>query len=495
VAFLTFVAHHLRSQRTVGGRLAFEGLLVLCGAALAAVAATLVTAILPVERDDTDVMLAVLAAGLGTAAVGLGQTAGRLTGNIRASWLIPALALYSVIVIPGTADPPGDADDVASLNWGSVVAFLGMTILMVVAIRPPARWGTRRGWICAAVFALLDLALTGTVMESPLPVNLAVLAWWASVSTAVVVAGYRLASPPVWRIGLGFGLIAVAHLHRVAAPHVPSQPSLVFAGLRLLGIVVVLLGMAQLLRRALDVVLTERFIQQEELRLAGLRADRLAREAAERDHELRNGLSGLTGMTQLLGAVEAGESTQQVRSAVVSELDRLTDMLRRYGQQPTPGLFDAARVVQELVDLWRVAGLAIDATIVPGLMVRGRSSSLAQVVTNLLMNCSRHAPGSRVRVIARQEGEAVVIQVADDGPHLAAGHRPPATEPGQGIGLRLSARLLEDDGGVLRLHPHDDGSRPGFTAVVELPGAHAVEAETNEPTAASDGRSSQALDR
>ena len=494
MAFLTFVVHHLRSQQTVGGRLVFEGVLVLCGAVFAAASAALLAALLPIERDDVDVMLAVLAAGLGTAAVGLGHTAGRLAGNIRASWLIPALALYCLVVIPGTADPPGEVDDVSSLHWGSVVAFLGMTILMVVAIRPPARWGTRRGWICATVLALLDIALIGTVTESPLPVNLAVLAWWGSVSTAVVVTGYRLASPPVWRIGLGFGLIAVAHLHRVTGPQAPSEPSLVFAGLRLLGIVVVLLGMAQLLRRALDVVLTERFIQQEELRLAGLRADRVAREAAERDHELRNGLSGLTGMTQLLGVAEAGESTQQVRSAVVSELDRLKNILRRYGQQPTPGLFDAARVVQELVDLWKVAGLAIDATIVPELMVHGRSSGLAQVVTNLLMNCSRHAPGSRVRVIARHEGETVVIQVADDGADLAAGHRPRSAEEGRGIGLQLSARLLEDDNGVLRLHPHD-GSRPGFTAVIELPSAHAVEPESNEPATASDGRSSLTVDR
>lgn len=426
------------------------------------------------DRDEAHMALAVLAACVGAAAVALGETAGRLTGNRRAEWVIPALALYCAVVVPSTVELPDRADpEMAAVDASSLVTFAGIVVLLLAAIRPPERFGSGVGWATAGGTALLAVALdlvrdarTGGALHLllPVPVGAAVLALWCSVSSAVVVAGYCARSAPLWRVGLGFGVIATAHLYRAVWPQALTENGLVFATLRLLGTVVVLLGMAQLLRRVLTRVITERFTHEEDLRLASIRAEQLTRDAAWRDHELRNCLTGLSGLTTMLDDLEVDEPRAEARSAVRSELDRMSALLTRDHAGPVVGVYDAGRVVRELVALWRVAGLRIEAVVAADLTAVGSARGLAQVLTNLLSNCARHAPGSPVTVAARRADAVVRIQISDKGPQ---GARP---QPGgTGIGLSLSRRLLDAEGGRLRVMPSD---RPGFTVVVELATMH-----------------------
>jgi signal transduction histidine kinase len=91
-------------------------------------------------------------------------------------------------------------------------------------------------------------------------------------------------------------------------------------------------------------------------------------------------------------------------------------------------------------------------------MVRGRAEDIAEVVTTLLENAAQHAPGSPVRVAARDIGETLELTVSDLGPGISRevsarlfewGERGPASH-GQGIGLHVARRLVEDLGGTLR---------------------------------------------
>lgn len=423
------------------------------------------------DSDEAHTALAVLAACVGAAAVALGQTAGKLSGNRRAEWVIPALALYSAVIVPSTALlPSSPAGDVSSADVGNVVTFAVIVGLLLAAIRPPERFGARVSWAVAAGTAVLAVGLDDVMdarsagamhLEFPLPVGTAILILWCSVSTAVVVAGYRTRSAPLWRVGLGFSVIAIAHLYRAVWPQALAENGLVFVTLRLLGTIVVLFGVAQLLRRALNRVTSERFSHQEDMRLAGLRATELTRDAEQRDHELRNCLTALSGLTTMLDDLDIDEPRAEARSAALSELDRMSGLLAHEPPDAPVEVYDAARIVRELVALWRVAGLRIEATVPTELAIVGRVSTLAQVLTNLLANCARHAPGSPVAVVARRVEEAVHVQVSDTGP------RGPATSapPGKGIGLALSRKLLEAEGGWLHLPP---GDRRGFTVVIEL---------------------------
>lgn len=476
MSLLVSVNRHLRTQQTIMGRLAFEGSLVVVGATAVGLLAAAISISPLIDRANTHLVLSLLAAGVGAAAVGLGQTAGRMAGNRRANWLIPAFALYSAVIVPGTALLPPRAEDAASVNVGMLAAFMMIVVLLLAGIRPPPRSGSRAGWVLASAGATLALVLNGTVivlpqtgsaLASPLPVSIGVLTVWCSVSTAVVLAGLRTSSPPLWRLGLGFGVIATAHLYRVSRPGSLAQPSLVFAALRLLGVVVVLFGMAQLLRRALQTVLGERFSHQEDLRLATLHVERLTRDVAERDHELRNCLTGLTGMTKMLATLEVDEPRGQACSAVLSELARMSELLDHSGTGSDSGVYDAAHVVRELVALWKVAGLDLEVTTPAELTAVGRASTLAQVLTNVLRNCARHAAGSHVTVVARQNGRLVTVQVSDDGAKPSGTSAVRDDQGGQGIGLKLSGRLVEAEGGRLRVVAAEL-DRPGFTVVVEL---------------------------
>jgi hypothetical protein len=88
--------------------------------------------------------------------------------------------------------------------------------------------------------------------------------------------------------------------------------------------------------------------------------------------------------------------------------------------------------------------------------------ALAQVVVNLLTNCARHAEGAAVTVRAECVADKVVVSVLDDG--SAEG----SARPGRGLGLVVSRRLAEEEGGRLQVVRGEQG---GFGVSLELPAA------------------------
>jgi len=112
-------------------------------------------------------------------------------------------------------------------------------------------------------------------------------------------------------------------------------------------------------------------------------------------------------------------------------------------------------------------------------------------VTNLLANCARHAPGSPVRLNAYAADERVVVEVHDEGPGLPPGREQEVLERGttaaatggSGLGLHVSARLLRERAGDLRVLPRQPHER-GFTVRMELPsGGHPGGAAAQERAA------------
>jgi two-component system, OmpR family, sensor kinase len=481
------LSERLPAQHTTSGRVAVESALVCVGVVAVILCVDVGVSVLQIGRDDLHVVLALLAAAVGTAAAGLGHTAGRVAGNRRAAWLIPALALYSMDVVPDTAFPVMHPAETGAPSLGLLVDCATVAVLLVAALRPPGRAGPGWPWAIAVVGALVGLGLdgiggpregAGLDVSAPLAANLAVLVGWCVVSSAVVVAGYWTASPPLWRVGMGFGVVASAHVYRtVAGPF--SAPSALFGALRLFGVFVVMLGMAQLLRRALNAMLNERFGQQEELRLATIHAEQAVRASVEREHELRNGLSGLAGITRLLAGGADDERTRRARTAAVTELHRLTELVDSRGGAAAAGLYCASEIVDELAALWRIKGMDLQASVPDGLMAVGRSSALAQVLTNLLVNCARHAPGAPVRIVTCKRGNRIVVLVRNEGTDLPADGR--VSTAGAGVGLEISRRLLRDEGGELYVHPADP-RWPGWTVSIVLVAAR--EQPDAVPTAA-----------
>jgi two-component system OmpR family sensor kinase len=127
-----------------------------------------------------------------------------------------------------------------------------------------------------------------------------------------------------------------------------------------------------------------------------------------------------------------------------------------------------------------------------GLFALGSPSSLAQVITNVLTNCAKHAPGSPVRIQASRAGDTVRIRVSDFGAGIEQGTEQAVLEMGvrgahsngDGLGLHICQRLLQADGGRIFIRPRRP-NEPGCTVFMDLPAAASHRAHL-EPAVLSD---------
>ena len=127
-----------------------------------------------------------------------------------------------------------------------------------------------------------------------------------------------------------------------------------------------------------------------------------------------------------------------------------------------------------------LAGHDLVADVPDGLRVEGDPDRLRQVVTNLVVNAHRHAPGAGLTARARRRpAGTVLLEIEDDGPGLpetdlqrifdrfTRTDRSRSVE-GSGLGLAIVRSIVELHGGAVhaeRASPH------GLRLVIELPAA------------------------
>jgi signal transduction histidine kinase len=174
--------------------------------------------------------------------------------------------------------------------------------------------------------------------------------------------------------------------------------------------------------------------------------------------------------------------TQEIESGasrvfeLVSAVKGFTHMDRSPVSQPVDvgrGMSDSIIVLSAKA---RAKSISLKAEVDPDLPpVHGVGAELNQIWSNLVDNAlDAVAPGGRVAIVARREGNRVVVEVEDDGPGIPADIRERIFEPffstkdvgkGVGLGLDLVRRTLERHDGEIELE-----SRPGRTVFrVKLP--------------------------
>lgn len=433
-------------------------------------------------------LLTMATAAAATGAAILAEITGRIRDEPRWSWAAAAFALYGVVVLPVGVLAPMDSPRLLLMR---LTAYVTALALLVVSLRPPRRigpvlpWGVTVGGAAAAMAALAvpDAVIAPAVLDRVF--LLVVLPGWTAVAVGYVAEGRRRGNGPWLRLGLGMAAVAAAQLYRAAWGVSKADPP--FVALRLAGAVVVLVALAQIVARSLADVASRQWALQEELAVASVHLERAGELAAERDHELRNGLAGLAGITHLLSrSADAADHLehQRLERAVLSELGRLHTLLGDGGVGTGPGgdagapartAYLIEPVLSGLVTLRRSAGVPAAMHAEPGLTACGDSAVLAQVLTNLFANCDRHAPGAPVTVRSYRDGADAVVEVRDEGPGLGAalGHdllRRGVHDPdagGRGLGLHISARLVHREGGALDLRTVT--GPPGCLATVRLP--------------------------
>ncbi|MEU6696844.1 HAMP domain-containing sensor histidine kinase [Pseudonocardia sp. NPDC046786] len=425
------------------------------------------------------VLLALLAASACAAAALLIVTA----GDARLAWIGWALACYGLVAVPtglvGAIDfVPGPT--VSGVVLLALTVGVGALAAATTSVPPPAGASVIAAAAVAAVLVALVVRL-GVMFPMAVQAVTAFRPLVFVVAVALAGIGVLVASRARdrfgWMIGAGLATVGAAHVVMAAGQGVPLLGGgLIFSLLRTAGAVVIAVGAALLVWGAVRGLDDQRAEREEELRLAEIR---LAR-AAERDHELRNGIAGLAGAADLLGTQQDPQSAL-LETVVVSELRRLDDLLRSpidVPRRPGPAAYAVTPVLRGLAALRRTSGMDIDTDVAPDLRAIGSPSLLAQVITNLLANAARHAPGSPVLVRGLVREGTVIIEVSDSGPGLPPGAESEVFDrgvransgTGLGLGLHICRELLADQGGTISIGPAD-GRRPGCTVTVMLPAA------------------------
>ncbi|GAB6939110.1 HAMP domain-containing sensor histidine kinase [Isoptericola variabilis] len=240
------------------------------------------------------------------------------------------------------------------------------------------------------------------------------------------------------------------------------------------------------------------------------------RFVADASHELRTPLATIRGYAELVrrapddAAGPAGDTARPL-DRIESEAVRMSGLVE---DLLLLARLDAGRPLDRSpVDL---AALAVDAVMdahaagpdhdwvlaLPGdgddaderglpeedeLAVTGDEASLRQVLANLLTNARTHTPpGTRVQVRLRDGGDAVEVEVADDGPGIAPDLRPALFRRftrgdasrhraggSTGLGLAIADAIVAAHGGTIDVRSATAGERPGgatgTTFVVRLP--------------------------
>jgi PAS domain S-box-containing protein len=150
---------------------------------------------------------------------------------------------------------------------------------------------------------------------------------------------------------------------------------------------------------------------------------------------------------------------------------------------------DLAELTSDVVDRFRQqlteAGHALELSLAAGVVGRWDRYRLEQVLTNLLTNALKYAPGAPLKVTMQELGTTALLEVQDRGPGIAPEFQHRIFErferlvsasqvSGLGLGLHIARHIVEAHGGTIRVRSaHGEGA----SFIVELPIAGPGETE------------------
>lgn len=203
------------------------------------------------------------------------------------------------------------------------------------------------------------------------------------------------------------------------------------------------------------------------------RLAQLGGAVAKVSHDLRN---MLTTATLLADRMEASEDPAVTRTApkLVGSLNRAINLCEQtlaFGksEEPPPRIarIDLAALVSDVAEAESLraetSGWSLDTDIPAMMTIEADSEQLYRVVINLARNARQAISASgrsgRVAITARADGEAVAIDVSDNGPGLPVKAREKlfrafeggTRREGTGLGLAIAAELVKGHGGSLEL--------------------------------------------
>jgi signal transduction histidine kinase len=191
-------------------------------------------------------------------------------------------------------------------------------------------------------------------------------------------------------------------------------------------------------------------------------------------HEVASTVAGITSVARLIrepAAVIPHQRRSLLEHTMEAELGRLERLMM--SQSDGHRVFRIDEVIGQLVVAQHAQGHRVEFS-PGGLPAFGQPDDVAEAVHVLLDNAAKHGRNAGAAVEVRQREGHLEILVSDRGPGIdedVRGHvfdwgRRSASSQGQGIGLHVARRLLEQQGGYLILD--DDSPHVGTTFIVGL---------------------------
>ena len=236
-----------------------------------------------------------------------------------------------------------------------------------------------------------------------------------------------------------------------------------------------------------DCRLAEENLRLERKVAAGERLAALGQMAATVAHEVKNPLSAIKSIAQVMSEDE-GLNSQHARdlSLIVGETDRLnksvTQLLSFASKQPPAAPpCRADELLRSVNNLFRAE--AGDRNITLQCHIEAKSeldgvqtAAIRDGLSNLILNALQSTPGGgTVTIESFVDKQGMVFAVSDSGPGIAVEMRERIWEPffttrqrGTGLGLAIVRKRLEEAGGSARVVPSQNGEGARFE--LRLPG-------------------------
>lgn len=229
-----------------------------------------------------------------------------------------------------------------------------------------------------------------------------------------------------------------------------------------------------------NVRLERRLAERERLAILGQMAATVA-------HEIKNPLSAIKSIAQVMGE-DANLSQEYARdlSLIVGETDRLgrsVTQLLSFARKELPSELPSRseQLINSVVRLFQVSaekeGVRLNARVEKDEELPGAAVSAVRVaLSNLLLNALQATPaGGEVVITQKTENGVLVILVEDSGPGVSDDLRQRVWEPffttkqrGTGLGLAIVRKRMQEAGGTARLVSRVNGGGARFELRVPL---------------------------
>ena len=381
------------------------------------------------------------------------------------------------------------ADSVLALSLVSV-SRLALIALAAMVVFPERRTGSRIGHrILGMILGVFIAGALVSVAARAAEVSITTLndAAFAYPAALMILISLPFGASSIRRrqpqgLILAFTLIAfaVADVHWMMADSLAGASSRLMRFVALGGILV--LTVAELR----DLALHERAESLRAQNESERAADRLVAQLSIQErfvHDTRNALLAIQGGLRSL----IDESNTAMVSAVSSEVDRLRTLLDTSESDPLPRNFDLVEAIQPMVACYAASGHDISLMAEGRVMARGRPSMTAEIAQNLIENAIHYGSSGDIAIWVLSKGDFAEVRVADRGLGVDIDLRDAIFERGisggssSGVGLHISRRLVESQGGSLTLSDrHGGGTIFSFTVPI---GGHTPQARALDLTA------------